>query len=265
VAFLAPSTQSRLSILCAPYEGSGLEGESLLDGDTQTDASVIDNASAWKLEPRNPDEHGVEVFPTRVRWQVIVKRCLDVLGAAIGLLLLSPLFLLIAVLVKLHDRGPILYRRHVLGISGSFDAFKFRSMRIDADTMLHNDSTLRQRFEQDFKLKDDPRITRIGAVLRRHSLDELPQLVNVLLGQMSLVGPRMITAPELKKYGDDRRLLLSVKPGLTGYWQVCGRQNVGYQKRVEMDVYYIRHWSLNLDLKILLLTPWKVLQGDGAF
>ena len=200
----------------------------------------------------------------RPGWAAALKRTLDVVGAAFGLLLLSPVLLVIAALVKLQDGGPVFYRRHVVGPGGSFDAFKFRSMRTDAEATLNANPILRESFEQNFKLKDDPRITRIGSRLRRHSLDELPQLFNVLLGQMSLVGPRMITAPELKKYGEYQQLLLSVKPGLTGYWQVQGRQNVGYKQRVEMDVYYIQHWSLKLDLRILSQTPWKVLKGEGA-
>jgi lipopolysaccharide/colanic/teichoic acid biosynthesis glycosyltransferase len=239
--------------------------QDLLTQDVQPRSIVAGESRLWDLEDGTRDQQRMEALPTRARWQAIIKRLLDLLGAVMGLLLLSPLFLLISALVKLQDGGPVFYRRHVLGTSGSFDAFKFRTMRTDADAVLQSDHTLRQKFEQDYKLKEDPRITPIGGVLRRHSLDELPQLVNVLLGQMSLVGPRMIIAPELAKYGQHRRLLLSVKPGLTGYWQVCGRQNIGYQQRVEMDVYYIRHWSLIVDLKILVLTPWKVLTGEGAF
>jgi lipopolysaccharide/colanic/teichoic acid biosynthesis glycosyltransferase len=205
------------------------------------------------------------IAPIRSAWAVALKRTLDVVGSGLGLVFLSPVLLLISVLVKLHDGGPIFYRRHVVGPDGPFVAFKFRSMRPDADAILHANPALRESFEQNFKLKADPRITRIGSSLRRHSLDELPQLLNVLRGQMSLVGPRMITTPELKKYGRYQSLLLSVKPGLTGYWQVQGRQNVGYQQRVEMDVYYIRHWTLKMDLRILLQTPWRVLKGEGAF
>jgi lipopolysaccharide/colanic/teichoic acid biosynthesis glycosyltransferase len=152
-----------------------------------------------------------------------------------------------------------------VGKNGEFDAFKFRSMRRDADEVLKRDPVLRAEFEQNFKLKEDPRLTKVGAILRKHSLDELPQLFNVLLGQMSLVGPRMITAPELEKYGSFKELLLSVRPGITGYWQVNGRQEVAYQERVAMDVHYIENWSLWLDLKILFLTPLKVIKREGAY
>lgn len=197
-------------------------------------------------------------------WATAIKRTLDIFAAVFGLLILSPLLVVVAAVVKLQDRGPILHRRRVVGANGSFDAFKFRSMHPNADQVLESDPVLRRSFQEQFKLRNDPRVTPIGSLLRKHSLDELPQLFNVLLGQMSLVGPRMITEPELEKYGEHQPLLLSVKPGLTGYWQVKGRQNVGYKQRVAMDIHYIQHWSLTLDLRILLQTPWKVLKGEGA-
>src|SRR5262249_33999514 len=118
---------------------------------------------------------------------------------------------------------------------------------------------------QKIKIRKDPRVTPLGSFLRKSSLDELPQLFNVLTGQMSLVGPRMITAPELEKYGEHKELLLSVKPGLTGYWQINGRQEVSYEKRVRMDVHYIRNWSLRMDCELLLLTPFRVIRGRGAY
>jgi lipopolysaccharide/colanic/teichoic acid biosynthesis glycosyltransferase len=199
------------------------------------------------------------------RFARALKRGLDFFGAAILLVLLAPLFAVLALLVLFDDGRPILYRRRVVGRQGEFDAFKFRSMRRDADEILQRDPALRAEFEKDFKLKDDPRLTRFGALLRKHSLDELPQIFNVLLGQMSLVGPRMITAPELQKYGSYKNLLLTVPPGITGYWQVNGRQDVSYQERVAMDVHYIENWSFWLDVKILLQTPLKVLKREGAY
>jgi lipopolysaccharide/colanic/teichoic acid biosynthesis glycosyltransferase len=190
---------------------------------------------------------------------------LDLAGAALGILVLSPLFVIIAAAVKLGDGGPVIHRRRFVGITGEFDAFKFRSMRPDADQILSANPELRREFEKNFKLQNDPRITRVGSVLRKYSLDELPHLFNVLFGQMSLVGPRMITAPELPKYGGYQEMLRTVKPGITGYWQVNGRQEVAFSERVEMDMYYIAHWSFLLDLKILALTPWKVVRGQGAY
>ena len=194
-----------------------------------------------------------------------VKDALDFLGALVMLLVLSPLFLLIAICVKLDDGGPVFYRRRAVGRKGEFGAFKFRTMRPDADAILAADQALRTLFETDYKLQNDPRITRVGVFLRKYSLDELPQLLNVLMGQMSLVGPRMITAAELRKYGRFQELLLQAKPGLTGYWQVNGRQRVSYGERVKMDVYYLKHWSLGLDFEILLKTPAKVVRAEGAY
>ncbi len=201
---------------------------------------------------------------------LLLKRALDVAGAAVLLVLLSPLLVFLAVLIKLQDGGPVIHRRRVVGrvgegAAGEFDAFKLRSMRVDADEILQKDPTLRREFEVNFKLKDDPRITRLGAFLRKTSLDELPQLWNVLRGQMSLVGPRMITPAELIKFGDAAWVFSIVKPGLTGYWQIQGRQEVSYDQRVEMDVYYVQHWSLLLDLKILAMTPLRVVRGSGAY
>jgi lipopolysaccharide/colanic/teichoic acid biosynthesis glycosyltransferase len=198
-------------------------------------------------------------------FELFLKRCLDLAGAVLLILVLLPVFFILALFILFDDGRPIFYRRRVVGKTGEFDAFKFRSMRRDADDILKRDPALKSEFEQNFKLRADPRLTKAGATLRKHSLDELPQLFNVVLGQMSLVGPRMITAPELEKYGSFRENLLSVRPGITGYWQVNGRQEVAYQERVAMDMHYIDHWSLWLDLRILLLTPWKVIKGEGAY
>src|SRR5216117_3199896 len=194
-----------------------------------------------------------------------LKRAIDVVCSLLLIVLLSPAFLAIAILILAADGLPVIYRRRVVGPRGSFDAFKFRTMRRDADTLLERDESLRATFSENFKLKGDPRVTRLGSFLRKSSLDELPQLFNVLTGQMSLVGPRMITAAELEKYGPYKHLLLSLKPGLTGYWQVRGRQNVCYEDRVRMDLHYIEKWTLSMDLKILLETPVKVLKREGAF
>ncbi len=215
--------------------------------------------------PAYSGARAIEAANVRPAWAAACKRAVDLAGSAVGLVLLSPVLLTIAVIVKLQDGGPAIHRRRVVGPNGQFDAFKFRSMRPDADGILNADPGLRQSFAKAFKLANDPRVTPIGARLRRYSLDELPQLFNVLRGQMSLVGPRMITAPELERYGKHQGLLLSVKPGLTGAWQVSGRQNVDYKQRVEMDIHYIRNWSLSLDLRILLRTPLKVLRAEGAF
>lgn len=196
---------------------------------------------------------------------MFLKRALDLIIAVILILFLSPIFILLGVLVILEDGWPIIYRRRVAGKNGPFDAYKFRSMRKDADAVLAANPILKKEFERNFKLKNDPRITRLGRALRKLSLDELPQLFNVLRGQMSLVGPRMISPEELKKYGANQGMLLSVKPGLTGYWQVNGRQEVDYEERVRMDLHYIRNWSIGMDLKILFKTPYAVVKKEGAY
>jgi lipopolysaccharide/colanic/teichoic acid biosynthesis glycosyltransferase len=194
-----------------------------------------------------------------------LKRIIDVFGSSVMILLLSPLFLLVWLLVWLIDGSPVIYRRRVVGTNGEFDAYKFRSMHRNADTMLAANPTLHAAFSENFKLKCDPRVTRLGAWLRKYSLDELPQLFNVFKGQMSLVGPRMISAAELQRYGSYKQLLLTVKPGVTGYWQVRGRQDLSYNERIRMDVHYITNWSLALDFMILLQTPAKVLRSEGAY
>ncbi len=201
----------------------------------------------------------------RRTYEQFLKRVLDVFGSSVLLCLLSPLFLIVALLVWIGDGLPLFYPRRVVGPRSEFNAYKFRTMLRNADAILAADPELRDAFTKDFKLKSDPRVTRVGAWLRKYSLDELPQLVNVLKGQMSLVGPRMITAQELSKYGPYQELLLSVKPGLTGYWQIQGRQDVSYEERVRMDVQYITRWSLGLDFTILLKTPSRVIRGKGAY
>ncbi len=195
----------------------------------------------------------------------IVKRILDLAGSILLLLLLLPVIAVIALLIKLEDGGPVIYRRRVIGRRGEFDAFKLRSMCVDADKILERDGALLKEFGVSFKLKNDARVTPVGAWIRKLSLDELPQLLNVLRGEMSLVGPRMITLPELDKYGDAGWIFKSMKPGLTGYWQVSGRQEVSYQQRVQMDLHYVTTWSLWLDFKILLKTPMRVFRGAGAY
>ena len=183
-----------------------------------------------------------------------------------GLILISPFLAILALLIKLDSPGPIIYRRRVMGMDGrQFDAFKFRTMVVNADRLLAEDPDLRKEFEKDHKLKRDPRITRLGKFLRKTSLDELPQLFNVLRNEMSLVGPRMISPDEMQKYQEAGINLLTVKPGITGAWQVNGRSNVSYEDRVRMDMYYIRNWSLMLDLYLLWRTIPAVLSQQGAY
>ena len=195
-----------------------------------------------------------------------LKAIVDFSLTVIGLVLISPLLLILAVIVKLDSPGPALYRRRVMGQGGTqFDAFKFRTMRVNGDEILAAHPELRAEWEREQKLKDDPRITRSGRWLRKLSLDELPQLFNVLRGQMSLVGPRMIAPVEQARYGDDATELLKVKPGITGLWQVSGRSDLGYADRARLDMEYVRTRSFWLDLKLLLLTLPTVLLKKGAY
>ncbi|MDY7079044.1 MAG: sugar transferase [Chloroflexota bacterium] len=196
----------------------------------------------------------------------LMKATLDYVGALVGVVLLSPLFTLIGLLIRLDSSGPVIHRRRVVGLYGQrFDAFKFRTMIPDADAYLEAHSELMEEWERTGKIEDDPRITRVGRVLRRFSLDELPQLFNVLRGQMSLVGPRMIIPAELKHFRKWRHNLLTVKPGMTGLWQVSGRSDLSYEERVRMDMQYIRNYTIWQDLKLLLSTFRTVFGGKGAY
>lgn len=192
------------------------------------------------------------------------KALIDRVGALLGLLLLSPLLCAIALLIRLQDGGPVLYRRRVVGVGNQpFDAFKFRSMYLDGERLLSD--AQREELRTTGKLKVDPRITPVGRLLRRTSLDELPQLINVLLGQMSLVGPRMLTQEELRHFGRWQHNLLTVRPGLTGLWQISGRSNLGYEERVRLDMHYIRNYSIWLDLYIIGRTLPTIISGRGAY
>ena len=195
-----------------------------------------------------------------------LKAILDYSLALIGLVVLSPLLFAVAIAIKLDSRGPVFHRRRVLGLNGqAFDAFKFRSMVPNADAVLRDDPDLHRHFQDNYKLRDDPRVTGVGRVLRRASLDELPQLLNVLRGEMSLVGPRMITPEELPRYGKWGTNLLTVKPGITGLWQISGRSDVSYDERVKLDMYYVRNYSIWFDLWLILQTIPAVLQRHGAY
>jgi exopolysaccharide biosynthesis polyprenyl glycosylphosphotransferase len=198
-----------------------------------------------------------------------VKRLMDALLAGAGIVVLSPILLVLAVLVKLTSRGPVLFGHRRLGEGGRpIRVYKFRSMAVDAELrlreMLDEDSALRAEYEATYKLRDDPRVTSLGRWLRRTSLDELPQLLNVLRGDLSLVGPRPIVADEIAKYGPASAAVLRVRPGVTGLWQVSGRSDLDYAERVRLDMDYITNWSLWLDLRILAATLPAVLRRRGA-
>ncbi len=200
----------------------------------------------------------------------VTKTIFDYTMTILGLLVIWPILLLLATLVKIEDGGRVFYFQRRVGYHGrEFNCLKFRSMAVDSDErlamILASDPRAAAEWAQDHKLKDDPRITGVGKFLRKTSLDELPQLFNVLTGDMSLVGPRPITAEELEKYGDDVDFYFAVKPGLTGLWQVSGRNDVSYDRRVELDGWYSRNWSLWLDIVILFKTLPVLLMRKGSY
>lgn len=208
----------------------------------------------------------------------ITKRIIDVISAAVLLVLFSPIMLLTAIAIKLDSPGPVFADTpDRVGKDGKlFKFYKFRSMIPHAHDLLHNDPRLKKLLEEyhknNYKLKEDPRITRVGAFIRRHSIDEFPQLINVLLGNMSLVGPRPYYEFEIKeqaeKYPDAKRLINimhSVKPGITGEWQVTGRSEIDFDKRIELDAKYAQRKNIFYDILIMFKTPWAIINGKGAY
>ena len=195
----------------------------------------------------------------------ISKRLSDIILAGIGSVLCLPIFVVIAICIKLDDGGSILHFREIVGFRGQrFFALKFRTMLPNADEYLTRHPDLMRVYQQNMKLQHDPRVTRIGRFLRKTSLDELPQLLNVLVGQMSLVGPRIIHPSELPRFGKYARKRLSVKPGITGLWQISGRQHTSYSERVVLDMQYINNRSWFSDLAILLKTVKVFVIHTGA-
>ena len=201
----------------------------------------------------------------------LVKRLIDIIGGLLGTILLVPITLCVYFARKIlkEDDGPLFYEQLRYGKNGKkFRLYKFRSMCIDADKKLKKylaeNEKARKEFEKNQKLKDDPRITKIGNFLRKTSLDEFPQMINILKGEMSFIGPRPVVDGEIEKYGENREKFLSVKPGLTGYWQANGRSNTTYAERMNMELYYIDNQSLWLDIKIFFKTFISVINKEGA-
>ncbi|HWP30524.1 MAG TPA: exopolysaccharide biosynthesis polyprenyl glycosylphosphotransferase [Fimbriimonadales bacterium] len=194
------------------------------------------------------------------------KRVLDVIGSSLLILALSPLLIAIALAVKFSSPGPIIYKQTRVGRYGKeFQFLKFRSMYVDADKRLEELLKSNEKEGPIFKMKNDPRVTPLGRFLRHYSLDELPQLFNVLFGDMSLVGPRPPLPREVAQYDDKALRRLSVTPGITCLWQICGRSDTTFEEWVALDDFYVEHMSFWLDLKILLKTPFAVIRGEGAY
>jgi len=206
----------------------------------------------------------------RIALNVGIKRFMDISIVLFGGLIILPFLLIITLLIKLTSPGPALYKHKRLGKDGKyFNAYKFRSMVIDADEqlkkVLETDPAIKNEWEINHKIQNDPRITKFGGFLRRTSMDEFPQLINILKGEMSLVGPRPIVDAEIEKYGEDYERIFSIRPGLTGLWQVSGRSNTNYNERVTYDSYYLQSWSVWLDLWIIFKTFGAVIMGKGAY
>ena len=196
----------------------------------------------------------------------VIKRLFDIIVSFLGLLILSPLFLLLTILIKCDSKGPVFFIQKRVGRNGKkFGIFKFRTMRINAEELIASFTPEQlKEWKENFKLKNDPRITRVGKFLRNTSLDELPQLINIFIGNMSLVGPRPIVEEELEWYGEKKNVLLSVRPGLTGWWATNGRSEVSYPERCDYELYYVYNCSLLLDIKILFKTFSAVFSRKGA-
>ena len=199
-----------------------------------------------------------------------VKRTIDITGGLVGMIFLIPVTIIVAILNFVNkENGPIFYAQKRIGKDGKiFKMYKFRTMVVDADkklkTILENDPKLRKEWEENRKLKNDPRITKIGKFLRKTSIDEIPQFFNVLRGNLSLVGPRAVVYDEIEKFGDYQKDVLSVKPGITGYWAANGRSDTSYDERVFMETKYARNCSVWMDIKIIFKTIISVIKGEGA-
>ena len=196
----------------------------------------------------------------------IVKRLFDFFAALVGSIVTLPFFLIIAIAIRLDSKGPVFFIHHRVGKNGKpLPILKFRTMVVGAENMI-KDFTPEQKkeWEKNFKLEHDPRVTRIGHFLRKTSIDELPQLYNILAGQLSIVGPRPVTKEEIDKYGDKKDKILSVTPGLTGWWACNGRSDINYVERMELELYYVEHSSLWLDIKIIFKTAQIVITHKGA-
>ncbi|MCL1991634.1 MAG: undecaprenyl-phosphate galactose phosphotransferase WbaP [Spirochaetes bacterium] len=209
-------------------------------------------------------------YQLKMSWNLWIKRFMDLLLVITGGAVILPALLLVALLVKISSPGPVLYKHKRIGLDGQpFYIYKFRSMVIDAEKrlnqILESDPVAKKEWEASHKIQNDPRITKLGRFLRRASIDEFPQLINILRGEMSLVGPRPVVEAEKEKYGEDFNRVFSIKPGLTGLWQVSGRSDTNYAERISYDTYYLQSWSVWLDLWILFKTFGAVARGRGAY
>ncbi|APE76991.1 sugar transferase [Leuconostoc mesenteroides subsp. jonggajibkimchii] len=199
---------------------------------------------------------------------LFMKRIMDYIGSGIGIIIISPVLLLIAIIIKFEDGGPVIFKQERVGYNGKrFFIYKFRSMRVDAEQLKQDLLKKNEVKGAMFKIKDDPRVTNFGRFIRKHSLDELPQFFNVLIGDMGLVGPRPPLVEEVEKYTEYEKQRLIVRPGLSGLWQISGRNNLSFSDMVELDLQYIQTRNIILDSKIILKTIWDMIsiKKNGAF
>lgn len=218
-------------------------------------------------------QEGILTFPekkenTQIKKKIYlkVKRTLDIVLSTIGLIILSPIFLTISIFIKLDSKGNVLFTHKRIGKDGrEIKIYKFRTMVPKAEEMIKdfNEEQMKE-FKENYKLREDPRVTKIGKILRKTSLDELPQIINILKGDLSIIGPRPIITEELEKYGENKDKFLSVTPGLTGHWAANGRSGTSYEDRMKMELYYIDHCSFKMDVKVLFQTIISVIKGRGA-
>lgn len=226
-----------------------------------TNENVVENISVLKI----PAKGYREILGKRVPYK-IVKRTTDVTLSAIAMILLLPVFAVIALAIKLESKGPVFFKHTRIGKDGKIiKIYKFRSMVENAEDLIKEFTPEQMKeYKENYKLSNDPRITKIGEFLRKTSLDELPQLLNIIKGDLSIIGPRPVVAEELKKYGPNIEKFLSVTPGLTGYWAANGRSCTTYEQRMQMELFYIDNLSLKMDVKVFFKTIESVIKKRGA-
>ena len=206
------------------------------------------------------------VSKSKIKAYDILKRFIDIIIGTIGLIICIPIFIIIGIAIKIDSKGPVFFKHKRIGKHGKkLEIYKFRTMIENAEEAMKNfTEEQKKEFAENFKLENDPRVTRVGKILRKTSLDELPQIINILKGEMSIIGPRPVVRSELEKYGSNQDKFLSVAPGLTGYWAANGRSDVSYEERMALELYYVNNRSLILDMKIFFKTIVSVLKGRGA-
>ena len=222
---------------------------------------VVDNVVANIYALENTEESNENILKRQSPYRYI-KRIMDVILATIALVVLSPIFLIIAIAIKTESKGPVLFKHTRIGKDGKIiKLYKFRSMVINAEELIKSFTPEQMKeYKENYKLTNDPRITKIGKFLRKTSLDELPQLLNIIKGDLSIIGPRPVVTDELKKYGTNTEKFLSVTPGLTGYWAANGRSCTTYEQRMQMELYYIDNLSLKMDVKVFFKTIEAVIK-----